>query len=65
MDCARESCPMPCRSAREAEASQGMADGSAPRIISPDHSICKRCVERDDWKKSLAPQSHGCAACKD
>eukprot|EP00959_Pyramimonas_sp_CCMP1952_P027683 581068-Pyramimonas_sp.AAC.1 len=42
-----------------------MADGNAPRRSPPDHSIYKRCVERDDWKRSLIPQSHGCAACKD
>eukprot|EP00959_Pyramimonas_sp_CCMP1952_P113386 2369666-Pyramimonas_sp.AAC.1 len=39
--------------------------GLAARTDPPDHSICKRCVERDYWKRSLTPQSHGCAACKD
>eukprot|EP00959_Pyramimonas_sp_CCMP1952_P122801 2566832-Pyramimonas_sp.AAC.1 len=56
---------MPCRSARAAEVSQGMADGNAPRRIPPDHSIRKRRVERDDWKRSLTPQNHGCSACKE
>eukprot|EP00959_Pyramimonas_sp_CCMP1952_P167980 3510557-Pyramimonas_sp.AAC.1 len=65
MDCAREIGPRPCRSARAAEASQGMTGGNAPRRIPPDRSICKRCAERDDWKRSLTPQSHGCSACKE
>eukprot|EP00959_Pyramimonas_sp_CCMP1952_P269897 5642923-Pyramimonas_sp.AAC.1 len=65
MGCAREVGARPPRAARAAEDSQIMPDGIAARTDPPDHSICKRCVERDDWKKGLTPQSHGCAACKD
>eukprot|EP00959_Pyramimonas_sp_CCMP1952_P376544 7886866-Pyramimonas_sp.AAC.1 len=56
---------MPPRAARAAEASQRMPDEIAARTDPPDDSLCRRCVERDDWKRSLTPQCHGCAACKD
>ena len=37
---------------------------SAHEQILPQAAVCRRCVERDDWKQSLVPNGHGCSACK-
>ena len=64
LDCAREVGAGPPRPARASEASNGAPDGKGRRTVPPDDSVCKRCVERDDWNHSLTPNSHGCSACK-
>ena len=64
LDCAREVGAGPPRPVRASEASNGAHDGQGRRTVQPDDSVCKRCVERDDWNQSLTPNSHGCSACK-